>query len=153
MKYNIKDITLAESGKQKIDWVRSYMPLLRGLEEEFSKTKPFEGVNISLSIHLEAKTAYLCKVLAAGGANMSVTGSNVLSTQDDVAAGLVAEGMQVFAKHNATEEEYLTHIEEALEDGPNVIIDDGGDLINLLYNKRPDLMKNLYGGLKKQQQA
>ena len=146
MKYNIKDLALAESGKQKIDWVRSYMPLLRGLEEEFIKTKPFEGVNISLSIHLEAKTAYLCKVLAAGGANMSVTGSNVLSTQDDVAAGLVAEGMQVFAKHNATEEEYLTHIEEALEDGPNVIIDDGGDLINLLYNKRPDLMKNLYGG-------
>ena len=84
--YEVRDISLATSGHQKIEWVRKNMPLLRGLEEEFSKTKPFEGVKISLSVHLEAKTAYLCLVLAAGGADMSVTGSNVLSTQDDVAA-------------------------------------------------------------------
>ena len=88
-KYEIRDLSLAPSGHQKIEWVKNNMPLLSGLEEEFKATKPFEGVRISLSVHLEAKTAYLCKVLAAGGADMSVTGSNVLSTQDDVAAALV----------------------------------------------------------------
>ena len=93
--YEIRDITLAPSGHQKIEWVKNNMPLLRGLEEEFVKTKPFEGVKISLSVHLEAKTAYLCLVLAAGGAKMSVTGSNVLSTQDDVAAALADSGLAV----------------------------------------------------------
>ena len=104
-KYEIKDIGLAPSGHEKIEWVRHNMPLLSGLEEEFRETKPFEGVKISLSVHLEAKTAYLCLVLAAGGAQMYVTGSNVLSTQDDVAAALVEDGLSVFALHGATEEE------------------------------------------------
>ena len=84
MRYEIRDINLAPYGHTKIEWVRNNMPLLNGLEEEFLKTKPFEGVKISLSIHLEAKTAYLCKVLAAGGAQMAATGSNNLSTQDDI---------------------------------------------------------------------
>ncbi|MCF0186924.1 MAG: adenosylhomocysteinase, partial [Bacteroidaceae bacterium] len=84
MDYEIRDINLAPSGENKIDWVRKNCPLLRSLEEDFSKTKPFDGVRIALSIHLEAKTAYLCKVLAAGGAEMYITGSNPLSTQDDV---------------------------------------------------------------------
>ena len=83
-KYQVRDLSLAPSGHRKIQWVRDNMPLLRGLEDEFIKTRPFEGIKISLSVHLEAKTAYLCLVLAAGGAGMSVTGSNVLSTQDDV---------------------------------------------------------------------
>ena len=142
----IRDITLAPSGRQKIDWVRANMPLLNGLEEDFRKSRPFEGVKISLSVHLEAKTAYLCEVLAAGGADMSVTGSNVLSTQDDVAAGLAATGMKVYAYHGATAEEYERHIEMTLEHGPNIIIDDGGDLVNMLHTKRPDLMKDLWGG-------
>lgn len=146
MNCDIKDIRLADSGKQKIEWVKKYMPLLRNLEEEFLKTKPFKGIKVSLSVHLEAKTAYLCKVLAAGGADMSVTGSNVLSTQDDVAAALAAEGMKVFARYNAAPDEYMKHIEMALEHGPHVIIDDGGDLISLLHNKRQDLMKDLMGG-------
>lgn len=146
MNYDIKNIALADLGKQKIEWVKSYMPLLRSLEEEFIKTKPFENIRVSLSVHLEAKTAYLCKVLAAGGADMSVTGSNVLSTQDDVAAALAAEGMNVYAKYNATEEEYFKHIEMTLENRPHVIIDDGGDLMGMLYSKRPDLMKDLMGG-------
>ena len=94
--YQVRDISLAPSGHRKIQWVRENMPLLRGLEEEFKETKPFEGVKISLSVHLEAKTAYLCLVLAAGGADMSVTGSNVLSTQDDVAAALADDGLKVF---------------------------------------------------------
>ncbi len=144
--YLIKDISLAPSGHRKIEWVRNNMPLLRGLEDEFVKTKPFEGVKISLSVHLEAKTAYLCKVLAAGGALMSVTGSNVLSTQDDVAAALVEDGLSVFAIHGASAEEYEKHIEMTLEHRPNIIIDDGGDLVGLLHTKRPDLAEDVWGG-------
>ena len=144
--YDIRDISLAPSGHQKIEWVRNNMPLLRGMEEEFSKTKPFEGIKISLSVHLEAKTAYLCKVLAAGGAEMSVTGSNVLSTQDDVAAALADSGMKVFAYHGATPEEYGKHIEMCLEHKANIIIDDGGDLVGMLHTKRPDLAEEVWGG-------
>ena len=146
MKYEIRDINLAPSGHQKIQWVRNNMPLLRGLEDEFLQTKPFEGIKISLSVHLEAKTAYLCKVLAAGGAQMSVTGSNILSTQDDVAAALVDDGLMVFAYHGATPEEYDRHIEMCLEHKPNIIIDDGGDLVGMLHTKRPDLAEEVWGG-------
>ena len=142
----IRDINLAPLGRQKIDWVKNNMPILSGLEEQFSKEKPFEGVKISLSVHLEAKTAYLCEVLAAGGADMSVTGSNVLSTQDDVAAALAATGMKVFAYHGATDEEYNRHIEMALFHKPNIIIDDGGDLVGLIHSKRPDLGEEVWGG-------
>lgn len=144
--YDIRDIGLAPSGHQKIEWVRNNMPLLRGMEEEFLKTKPFEGIKISLSVHLEAKTAYLCKVLAAGGAQMSVTGSNVLSTQDDVAAALADSGMKVFAYHGATQEEYDKHIEMCLAHKANIIIDDGGDLVGMLHTKRPDLAEEVWGG-------
>ncbi len=144
--YEIRDISLAASGHQKIEWVKNNMPLLRGLEEEFAKTKPFENIKISLSVHLEAKTAYLCQVLAAGGAQMSVTGSNVLSTQDDVAAALADSGMKVFAYHGATQEEYDRHIEMCLFHKPNIIIDDGGDLVGMLHTKRPDLAEEVWGG-------
>ena len=146
MNCEIRDISLAPSGHQKIEWVRNNMPLLRGLEEEFIQTKPFEGIKISLSVHLEAKTAYLCKVLAAGGAQMSVTGSNILSTQDDVAAALVDDGLMVFAYHGATPEEYDRHIEMCLEHKPNIISDDGGDLVGMLHTKRPDLAEEVWGG-------
>ncbi len=142
----IRDPALAPSGHQKIDWVRYNMPLLNGLEKEFQETKPFEGVKISLSVHLEAKTAYLCLVLAAGGAQMAVTGSNVLSTQDDVAAALAEDGIAVYALHGASEEEYRRHIEMALEHKPNIIIDDGGDLAGLLHTDRTDLAEELWGG-------
>lgn len=142
----IRDINLAESGERKIEWVKRNCDLLRMLEEEFSKTKPFAGKTIALSVHLEAKTAYLCKVLAAGGANMYVTGSNPLSTQDDVAAALVAAGLNVFAWYNATEEEYFSHIRKVLEVGPNVIIDDGGDLVHMMHTEFVDLIPNVIGG-------
>ncbi len=145
-KYEVRDLSLAPSGHRKIQWVKDNMPLLRGLEEEYSKTKPFKGVKVSLSVHLEAKTAYLCLVLAAGGADMSVTGSNILSTQDDVAAALADSGLKVFAYHGATAEEYESHIEKCLEHKPNIIIDDGGDLVSFLHEKRPDLMTEVWGG-------
>lgn len=144
--YEIRDIGLAPSGHQKIQWVKNNMPLLSGLEEEFRKTRPFEGIKISLSVHLEAKTAYLCLVLAAAGARMSVTGSNSLSTQDDVAAALADAGLKVYAFHGATDQEYDRHIEMCLEHKPNIIIDDGGDLVGLLHNRRPDLAEEVWGG-------
>lgn len=145
-RYDIRDITLAPSGHTKIEWVRNNMPLLRALEDDFRRTRPFEGQKISLSVHLEAKTAYLCLVLAAGGAQMSVTGSNSLSTQDDVAAALADSGLSVFAYHGATDKEYTRHIEMCLEHKPNIIIDDGGDLVEMLHNKRPDLATEVIGG-------
>ena len=95
MASEIRDLSLWESGKRKIDWVKANMPLLRSIEKEFTETKPFQGLKVTLSIHLEAKTAYLCKVMAAGGAEMYVTGSNPLSTQDDVAAA-IQMGAQCF---------------------------------------------------------
>ena len=146
MKSEIKDIKLAESGNHKISWVKKNCPLLRSLEEDFSKDKPFEGIRIALSIHLEAKTAYLCKVLAAGGADMYITGSNPLSTQDDVAAALAAEGMNVFAWYGSTPEEYEHHISCVLEADPQIIIDDGGDLVHMMHSKYPEKIANVIGG-------
>lgn len=146
MSYEIRDINLAESGEHKIDWVRKNCPLLRSLEEDFSKKLPFKGIRIALSIHLEAKTAYLCKVLAAGGAEMYITGSNPLSTQDDVAAALVKAGLNVFAWYGSTEEEYNRHITKVLENNCNIIIDDGGDLVNMLHTSMRDRLEYVIGG-------
>lgn len=142
----IRDVNLWESGSQKIQWVKDNMSLLRSIEEEFIKDKPFKGLKVALSVHLEAKTAYLCKVLAAGGAEMYVTGSNPLSTQDDVAAALVHDGLEVFAWHGATDEEYHNHISQVVKAGPNIIIDDGGDLVNLIHSEYPELIDNVIGG-------
>ncbi len=142
----IRDISLAPSGAHKIEWVRRNCPLLRSLEEEFSQTKPFAGKRIALSIHLEAKTAYLCKVLAAGGAEMYVTGSNPLSTQDDVAAALVEAGLNVYAWYDATQAEYEEHIGEVLSHQANIIIDDGGDLVHMLHTGKRDQIPYVIGG-------
>ncbi len=142
----IKDISLAPSGAHKIDWVRKNCPLLRSLEDDFTRDQPFKGIRIALSIHLEAKTAYLCKVLAAGGAEMFITGSNPLSTQDDVATALVADGLNVFAWYNSTPEEYEHHITCVLENNCNIIIDDGGDLVHMLHTKMPEKIQYVIGG-------
>ena len=142
----IRDISLAQSGLRKIEWVRRNCPLLTMLKEEFTKTQPFKGQKIALSVHLEAKTAYLCLTMAAGGAEMYVTGSNPLSTQDDVAAALVHEGLEVHAWHGATEEEYFSHIRAVLSHGPNVIIDDGGDLVHMMHTELKDLIPGVIGG-------
>ncbi len=146
MASEIRNIDLWEEGKRKIDWVEMNMPLLRSYKAEFEAEKPFAGLKIALSVHLEAKTAYLCKTLAAGGAEMYITGSNPLSTQDDVAAALVHDGLNVFAWYDATEEEYHRHISKVIEVGPNIIIDDGGDLVNLIHNEYPHLIPNVIGG-------
>ena len=142
----VRDLTLAPSGEQKIAWAWRNMPLLRAIKEDFEKTKPFQGVRVTLSVHMEAKTACLCRTLAAGGAEMYATGCNPLSTQDDVAAALAAGGMSVYTWHAATSEEYERHLTMALESGPNVIIDDGGDLINIMHTKLRHLLPNVFGG-------
>ncbi len=146
MSYDIRDLSLAPSGHHKIDWVRKNCPLLRSLEEDFAKERPFEGKRIALSIHLEAKTAYLCKVLAQGGAEMYITGSNPLSTQDDVAAALVDEGYHVYAYYNSNEEEYFSHIRKVLSHHCQIIIDDGGDLVNMLHTQMTEELEYVIGG-------
>lgn len=146
MKSEIRDPELWRSGELKIGWVRRHMPLLAGLEKEFKATKPFKGKKIALSVHLEAKTAHLCEILAEGGAEMYITGSNPLSTQDDVAAALVHEGLNVFALHGATEEEYMHGIRKVIEAGPNIIIDDGGDLVNMIHAEYRELIPGVMGG-------
>ncbi len=146
MSSEIRGINLAESGMRKIEWVKRNCDLLRTLEQEFTESKPFEGKKIALSVHLEAKTAYLCLVLKAGGAKMYVTGSNPLSTQDDVAAALVKEGLEVHAWYNSTPEEYSSHIRAVLEPGPNIIIDDGGDLVHMMHTELTHLIPNVIGG-------
>lgn len=142
----IKDISLAPSGEQKIDWVKRNCPLLRTLEGEFAARKLFAGLRIALSVHLEAKTAYLCRVLAAGGAEMYVTGSNPLSTQDDVAAALAEGGLEVFATYGCTEEEYAENIREVLRHDCNIIIDDGSDLVHTLHTEFPEKLRHVLGG-------
>ena len=136
----------AKSGRDKIDWVRFYMPILNAIEKEFRETKPFDGMKISMSIHLEAKTAYLAEVLMAGGAQVQVTGCNPLSTQDDVAAALAEEGFIVNAHHGASDEQYREDLVRTLDFHPDLLIDDGGDLISLLHGTCREYGDRLIGG-------
>ncbi len=142
----VRNELLWEEGKRKIDWVRANMSLLNSIKEDFEREKPFAGLRVALSIHLEAKTAYLCRVLAAGGAEMYITGSNPLSTQDDVAAALAHDGLNVYAWYNCTAEEYEHCLRQVIEAKPNVIIDDGGDLVNLIHNEYPENLEYVLGG-------
>ena len=142
----IKDIKLAPSGHDKINWVASYMPILNYIKADFEKRQPFAGMKISMSIHLEAKTAYLAKLLAAGGAEVWVTGCNPLSTQDDVAAALVEDGFTVHAWRGVTDEEYKSHLIKTLSLCPDLMIDDGGDLTHLIHGECREYAKNLIGG-------
>jgi adenosylhomocysteinase len=141
----IANLDLALEGKRKIDWVRRNMPILRQIESDFEREKPFKGLNVLVCIHLEAKTAYLAKVFAAGGADVSVTGSNPLSTKDDIAAALASDGLHVYAKQGVSEEELFDNMNHALDIQPNIIIDDGGDIVEILHEKRYELLKNVFG--------
>lgn len=142
----IKDISLAEEGMQRIRWVEKFMPALNTLREDFIKNQIFRGKTIVMSIHLEAKTAYLALTLKAAGADVIVTGSNPLSTQDPIAAGLVSQGVTVYAWHGCTDDEYTMFLNKALDHKPHIIIDDGGDLVGLLHTTRRDAQENLIGG-------
>lgn len=142
----IADPALAPEGKLKIDWVREHMPVLNRIREQFEKEQPFQGLKVAISLHLEAKTAYLAKVIQAGGAQVFITGSNPLSTQDDVCAALAEDGITVFAKYNPEPEEYKELLIKTLEAKPDLIIDDGGDLVAILHSERPDLLAQVRGG-------
>ncbi|MBO4265106.1 MAG: adenosylhomocysteinase [Clostridia bacterium] len=146
MTSNITNPALFESGLDKIHWVESYMPILNNIRAEFEKTKPFAGKKISMSIHLEAKTAYLAITLKAGGADVYITGCNPLSTQDDVAAALHSLGFCVNAHHGASEEQYIADLKATLSVKPDLMIDDGGDFISLIEGECREYGQNLLGG-------
>lgn len=143
---SLRDIKLAPQGQAKLSWVQNYMPVLNRIKEEFTREKPFAGLKIAVCLHLEAKTGYLAQVLQAGGAQVTVTASNPLSTQDDVVAALVESGIKAFAWYGATKEEYERHHRHTLEQEPNLIIDDGADLLALLHKDYQNLLPGLLGG-------
>ncbi|MCX7572258.1 adenosylhomocysteinase [Tumebacillus sp. DT12] len=144
----IADIKLAPEGQLKIDWVAQHMPLLNEIKADFERTQPFKGKRVIICLHLEAKTAYLALAVQAGGAEVAVCASNVLSTQDDVVAALVKNGVTAYAIHGCSEAEYHQHINKALDFDPDLIIDDGGDLVSTLHSdpKRADQLKKIIGG-------
>jgi len=142
----VRDITLAPAGHQKISWVKEHMPVLTALNAEVSAAKPLRDHRIAITIHLEAKTAYLALTLKNAGADVVVTGSNPLSTQDDVAAALAESGVHVYAWYNTTPEEYDAFLHYALDMHPDLIIDDGGDLTSLLHGPRSDVADGVIGG-------
>lgn len=143
---SIRHPELAEQGAKKIEWVKSFMPVLTALKEKYQEEKPFKGLKIAVSIHLEAKTAYLCEVLRAAGAEVYATGCNPLSTKDEIAAALYAEGFNVCGWFNATDEEYREHIRTTLSCCPDIIIDDGGDFVQMLHGEHPEYGVNVIGG-------
>ncbi len=142
----IRDIKLAPSGHDKIEWVKNFMPVMRAVDEEYSKSKPFAGKRMVITLHLEAKTAYMAEIFHHAGAEVAITGSNPLSTQDDIAAALVEDGIHVFATHGCTDEEYFTYINKALDIKPDIVIDDGGDLVHTLHTTRRELLPGIIGG-------
>ncbi len=142
----VKDMSLAPSGLQKINWVRDFMPALSGIEARFEQEQPFAGLRIAVSVHLEAKTANLGLVLKKGGAQVFLTGCNPLSTQDDVAAAVASLGVETFGIHGVTPEQYEELLVETLRCHPHIVIDDGGDLISLLAGKCKEYADCLIGG-------
>ena len=142
----VKDQNLAPAGRRKINWVRDFMPALGGIEARFEQEQPFAGLRVAVSVHLEAKTANLGYVLAKGGAEVRLTGSNPLSTQDDVAAGLASMGVETFGIHGVDAQGYEDLLIETLKCHPHIVIDDGGDLIDLLGGKCQEYADCLMGG-------
>ena len=146
MDNKVKDLSLAKQGKLQIEWAESRMPVLMKIREEFEKKKPFKGLVIGAALHVTKETAVLAKTLKAGGAKVTLCASNPLSTQDDVAAALVEDGINVFAWNGQSDEEYYWGINQVLDFKPNVTLDDGGDLVNIIHTKRKELIKNVFGG-------
>jgi adenosylhomocysteinase len=145
--HDVKDLALADEGRLKVEWAESQMPVLRLIKERFEAEKPLEGIRIAACLHVTTETANLVRTLAAGGAQVALCASNPLSTQDDTAAALVVHyGQSVFAVRGIDNEGYYRHIEDSLDPAPQITIDDGADLINLLHSKRTELLDGLIGG-------
>lgn len=146
MDYKIADRALASSGEKKIRWAKQYMPVLRLLEEKYRKEQPLAGTVISACLHLEAKTACLLILLKDLGAKVTAAGSNPLSTQDDICAALVENGVSVFSRHGMTTEEYFENVRSALSVKPNIIVDDGADLVATVHSEMRELLPGIRGG-------
>jgi adenosylhomocysteinase len=144
--YHIKDISLAPEGKKKTEWAAQEMPVLKLIRERFAKEKPLQGIRISACLHITSETANLALTLKAGGADLVLCASNPLSTQDEVAAYLVEEGIPVYAIRGEDRETYYRHIYAALEHRPNITIDDGADLVSTLHKERTELLEGMIGG-------
>ncbi|HEX7468593.1 MAG TPA: adenosylhomocysteinase [Methanobacterium sp.] len=145
MSYNVKDISLAPEGKKKIEWVQRHMPVLEHIKEEFQIEKPFKGITIASCLHLEPKTINLGLTLLAGGAEVAMTGCNPLSTQDDATAAGASLGLNMYGWRGETNEEYYENINKVLDHEPDIIIDDGADMIFLVHRERRELMDKIVG--------
>lgn len=144
--FKIADITLAPEGHRRMEWAWEYMPVLKLIADKEAANKPLSGLTVGTCLHLEAKTACLLKVLSQLGATVVTAGSNPLSTQDPICAALVEEGVHVFSRRGMSAEEYSENIREMLKWDPEVIIDDGGDVVSMVIEERRDLIKNILGG-------
>lgn len=147
MEYDIKDLNLAAKGKLRIEWAGKFMPVLENIKKEFKEKKYLEGINISACLHVTSETANLMETLKLGGAQVALTASNPLSTQDDVAAALVKYyEIPVFAIKGEDNKTYYKHMNQALDIKPQITMDDGADLVSTIHSKRKDLMKGIIGG-------
>lgn len=147
MNYGIKDIDLANKGKDKIEWAEKQMPVLSSIRIRFSKEKPLKGIRISACLHVTTETANLVGTLKEGGAEVSLCASNPLSTQDDVAASLVKDfGISVFAIKGEDKDTYYQHIEKVLTYKPNITMDDGADLVSTIHSQKKELIKDIIAG-------
>ncbi len=144
--YKVQDLSLAKAGKLRVEWAESRMPVLMALQERYRKTKPLKGYRIAGCLHVTKETAVLVKTFVAAGAEVSWSGCNPLSTQDDVAAALAADGISIFAWHGMNVEEFYWCIEETLQFKPNLTLDDGADLIFTIHNKHTELIPTIIGG-------
>jgi len=144
--FKVKDISLAGQGKLKIEWAENRMPVLMKIREIFENEKPFENLVIGCCLHVTKETAVLVKTMKAGGAKVALCGSNPLSTQDDVAAALAEEGINVFAWKGQRNEDYYWCVEQVLNRNPMIVLDDGADLISTIHSKRQDLIEKVFGG-------
>jgi len=145
-KYDIKDINLADQGKNQIEWAFKDMPVLQQIQERFIKEQPFAGLKLSACVHVTKETAALCVVMKAGGADAILVASNPLSTQDDVAAALVKHyGIPTFAIAGESVETYKEHIKEALNHQPDIIIDDGCDIVSMIHAEYPEVADKVIG--------
>jgi len=148
MEYHVKDLSLAELGKKRIEWAGMDMPVLKQIGEEFEREKPFKGVTIAACLHVTTETANLVITLKRGGADVYLTASNPLSTQDDVAAALVKYyGIPVFAVRGEDRETYYSHLKAVIEKNPQIVIDDGADLISTIHREYPQLAERIWGGM------
>ncbi len=147
MEYDVKDLKLAEKGKRRMEWAMKFMPVLSHIKEKFSKEKPLKGIRLSACLHVTSETGNLMEVLKAGGAQLALTASNPLSTQDDVAAALVKMSkISVFSIRGESNRTYYQHINSALDIKPHITMDDGADLVSTLHSKKKPLLNNIIGG-------